>query len=176
MNHAAPGEHPSRDAGHRSPEELLVRVATGDEAAFQQLYAVVAGPVFGLVRRVVRDAAQSKEVTQEVLVELWRTASRYHPDRGGALTWVLTMAHRRAVDRVRCTQGRTDLEQRAATRVADRAFDEVSSEPASRLWPRVWRYPKHRETSSTTTLESTVDEALELGCQLIVKSIWWKDA
>jgi RNA polymerase sigma-70 factor (ECF subfamily) len=120
-------------AAHPSPDDLLVRVAMGDEAAFEQLYQVVAGPVFGLVRRVLRNVAQSEEVTQEVLVELWRTASRYRPDRGSAMTWVLTLAHRRAVDRVRSVQGRTDREQRAGAQSADRAFDEVTETVTANL-------------------------------------------
>jgi len=133
MMNVASDEHRTPDAGHRSPDDLLVRVAKGDEAAFEQLYPMVAGPVFGLVRRVLRNVAQSEEVTQEVLVELWRTASRYHPDRGSAMTWVLTLAHRRAVDRVRSVQGRADLEQRAGAQSADRAFDEVTETVAANL-------------------------------------------
>ena len=133
MMNVASDEHRTPDAGHRSPDDLLVRVAKGDEAAFEQLYPMVAGPVFGLVRRVLRNVAQSEEVTQEVLVELWRTASRYRPDRGSAMTWVLTLAHRRAVDRVRSVQGRADLEQRAGAQSADRAFDEVTETVAANL-------------------------------------------
>lgn len=133
MMNVASDEHRSSDAGHQSPEDLLLRVAMGDEAAFEQLYPMVSGPVFGLVRRVLRNVAQSEEVTQEVLVELWRTASRYRPDRGSAMTWVLTLAHRRAVDRVRSVQGRTDLERRAGAQAADRAFDEVTETVTTNL-------------------------------------------
>ena len=89
-------------------EDLLALVAKGDESAFEQLYPLVAGPVLGVVRRVVRDTAQTEEVAQEVLVELWRTAPRYDPAKGSALTWALTLAHRRAVDRVRSAQARSD--------------------------------------------------------------------
>ena len=116
-----------------SPDELLVQVARGSEAAFQQLYEVVAAPVFGVVRRVLRDLAQSEEVTQEVLVELWRTAPRYRPEQGSALTWALTLAHRRAVDRVRSVQARTQREQRAGVIATEREFDQVSEAVATRL-------------------------------------------
>jgi RNA polymerase sigma-70 factor, ECF subfamily len=133
MMNVASDEQRSPGSGRQSPDDLLVRVAKGDEAAFEQLYPMVAGPVFGLVRRVLRNVAQSEEVTQEVLVELWRTASRYRQDRGSAMTWVLTLAHRRAVDRVRSVQGRTDLEQRASTQSADRAFDEVTETVTANL-------------------------------------------
>ena len=116
-----------------TPEELLVQVARGSEAAFQQLYEIVAAPVFGVVRRVLRDLAQSEEVAQEVLVELWRTAPRYRPEQGSALTWTLTLAHRRAVDRVRSVAARTQREQRAAVLATDREFDQVAEVVATRL-------------------------------------------
>ncbi|HET9141655.1 sigma-70 family RNA polymerase sigma factor [Actinophytocola sp.] len=82
-------------------EALLHRVARGDEVAFARLYDILIGPVFGLVRRVLRDEARSEELATEVMVALWQTASRYSPERGSVLTWALTLAHRRAVDRVR---------------------------------------------------------------------------
>jgi RNA polymerase sigma-70 factor (ECF subfamily) len=119
--------------GQETPEQLLVEVAKGSEAAFERLYDVVAAPVFGVVRRVVRDVAQSEEVTQEVLVELWRTATRYQPERGGALNWALTLAHRRAVDRVRSAQARSDREERVGAMSVDRSFDQVSEAVATRL-------------------------------------------
>jgi RNA polymerase sigma-70 factor (ECF subfamily) len=124
--------HRSADQDRPSPEELLVEVAKGSETAFEQLYGVVAGPVFGVVRRVVRDSAQSEEVTQEVLVELWRTATRFDPALGGAMNWALTLAHRRAVDRVRSAQASTDRDERAGA-LADRPFDEVADAVATRL-------------------------------------------
>jgi RNA polymerase sigma-70 factor, ECF subfamily len=128
--------HPSADLAdpeRPTPEQLLVEVAKGNEAAFEQLYDVVAGPVFGVVRRVVRDAAQSEEVTQEVLVELWRTATRFDPTLGGALNWALTLAHRRAVDRVRSAQASANRDERVGAMSADRAFDEVAEAVAARL-------------------------------------------
>jgi RNA polymerase sigma-70 factor (ECF subfamily) len=115
-------------------EELLVEVAKGDERAFEQLYEKLAGPILGLVRRVLRDGAQSEEVAQEVLVELWRTATRYSPDKGSAMNWAMTLAHRRAVDRVRSSRASTDREQKATFEASRaRPFDEVSEAVASRL-------------------------------------------
>ncbi|GAA3055211.1 RNA polymerase sigma-70 factor, ECF subfamily [Actinokineospora globicatena] len=115
------------------PEALLLRVAKGDEGAFERLYEHVCAPVFGLVRRIVRDPAQSEEVTQEVLLELWRTAARFSPERGSVMTWVMTLAHRRAVDRVRSSQSATDREDRAYRRETSRPFDEVAEQVGTRL-------------------------------------------
>ncbi|WP_054050162.1 sigma-70 family RNA polymerase sigma factor [Alloactinosynnema sp. L-07] len=115
------------------PGELLQRVARGDEKAFERLYDIVSAPVFGLVRRVVRDPAQSEEVTQEVMLELWRTAARYAPEKGSAMTWVMTLAHRRAVDRVRSAQSATDREDKAYRRETTRPFDEVAEQVSTRL-------------------------------------------
>ncbi|HKE98341.1 MAG TPA: sigma-70 family RNA polymerase sigma factor [Actinomycetes bacterium] len=116
-----------------SLEQLLTKVARGDQKAFAALYHRVAGSVFGLVKRVVRDPAQSEEVTQEVFVELWRTAARFDPDRGSALSWVMTTAHRRAVDRVRSAQRAVEREDMAGRRGQERPYDEVAEQVESRL-------------------------------------------
>ncbi|WP_320782897.1 sigma-70 family RNA polymerase sigma factor [Streptomyces sp. CRN 30] len=118
-------------------DELMERVADGDQKAFEELYARVSGPVFGLVRRVVRDAAQSEEVAQEVLLEVWRSAGRFDAARGSALSWVLTLAHRRAVDRVRSARAAGEREQREARRSHHPAFDQVLEEVEAGL-EREW--------------------------------------
>ncbi|MFB6892253.1 ECF RNA polymerase sigma factor SigK [Kitasatospora sp. NPDC056327] len=121
--------------GLRGPDlkELVAGTALGDQAAFSRLYDAVAGPVLGVVRRVLRDPAQSEEVVQEVMFELWRTAARYEPERGEVMSWVLTMAHRRAVDRVRAAQAAADRDERAAARSHTPAFDEVAERVEGRL-------------------------------------------
>jgi RNA polymerase sigma-70 factor, ECF subfamily len=110
------------DGGPRSPDpealpdldKLLGAVARGEYGAFDLVYERLREPIYNLVRSVLRDPAQSEEVTQEVLLELWRTAVRYDPARGSAATWAMTMAHRRAIDRVRRTAAATARDQRAA--------------------------------------------------------------
>lgn len=115
------------------PAELLSRVARGDQQAFASLYDTVSSPVLGLVRTVLRDPAQSEEVAQEVLVEVWRSAARYRPERGSVMNWVLTMAHRRAVDRVRSVQASAERDHKAALLERTPAFDEVSEQVENRL-------------------------------------------
>ncbi|CAL9497398.1 ECF RNA polymerase sigma factor SigK [Nocardiopsis dassonvillei] len=113
--------------------DLLGAVARGDEAAFGEVYDRVAPAVHGLVRRVLRDPAQSEEVTQEVMVEVWRTACRYDPRRGTPRAWLMTLAHRRAVDRVRSEQVGADREARAAAAEVGRPYDEVAEEVTDRM-------------------------------------------
>jgi RNA polymerase sigma-70 factor (ECF subfamily) len=123
----------SHDPGD-SLDTLVTRVARGDQDAFGAVYDQLAAPVYGLVRRVLRDPAQSEEVTQEVFVEVWRTATSFDARRGSARTWALTLAHRRAVDRVRSEQAATDRETRqATTEAAAPAYDDVAEQVQTRL-------------------------------------------
>lgn len=89
---------------HRTDNDLLVLVAEENRRAFAVLYDRINGRVFGLVKKVLIDPAQSEEVTQDVFLEVWQSASRFDPQKGNAVSWVLTMAHRRAIDRVRASQ------------------------------------------------------------------------
>lgn len=124
---AAGGMRPA-DGPHALDKEdldrLLARVARGDEGAFRAFYDRMAAQVLGIVRRVVRDPAQSEEVMQEVLLEVWRTVSRFDPRAGSATAWVMTMAHRRAIDRVRSEQKATLRELRAASAIIE--YDDVT--------------------------------------------------
>lgn len=101
--------------------DLMRAVCAGDQDAFSRLYDATAPRVHGLVLRILRDPAQSEEVTQEVFLEIWRTAPRFDPAKGAALGWVLTVAHRKAVDRVRSSE---------ASRRRDADYERGSPEPA----------------------------------------------
>lgn len=133
---------------------LLLLTARGDETAFRQLYDRVAGAVYGLVKRIVRDPAQSEEVAQEVLVEVWRLATRFDADRGSGKTWILTLAHRRAVDRVRSAQAATDRETRYGVANHEPEIDHVSAEAEVRLEQRQVR----RALGELTELQRTAVE------------------
>ncbi|GII78819.1 RNA polymerase sigma factor SigK [Sphaerisporangium rufum] len=106
-------------------ESLLDRVAHGDRAAFEELYEQVAPAMYGVGLRVLRDPAQAEEVAQEALVEVWRAAARFDARRGSALSWMMTIAHHRAVDRVRAAQAATDREDRVARLEVRRPYDDV---------------------------------------------------
>ncbi len=87
--------------------ELLKRSGRGDEGAFAQIYDAMSARAYGLALRVVRDPSQAEEVAQEAFLEIWRTASRFDPAKGSAVSWMLTMVHRKSVDRVRSAEAST---------------------------------------------------------------------
>jgi RNA polymerase sigma-70 factor, ECF subfamily len=120
---STPGDRSAQPA-RGAMELVLIEVAKGDHAAFRALYDQAAPAVLGTVRRILRDPAQSEEVMQEVLLEVWRTASRFDPAAGTAVAWITMLAHRRAVDRVRSEQRASERELRAATATIE--YDEVS--------------------------------------------------
>jgi RNA polymerase sigma-70 factor (ECF subfamily) len=122
-----------REAGANRPEDLLQAVGLGDEQAFEQLYDLMAPRIYGLVRRILRDPAQSEEVAQEVLLDVWRRASRFDPDRGSALGWVMTMTHGKAVDRVRSEQAAGQRDTTYASTSAERDVDVVADAVDSAL-------------------------------------------
>lgn len=113
--------------GARDVDALLQRVARGDRDAFGYLYDTLSGPVYGLARRVVRDPARAEDVAQEVFLEVWRKAPGFDASRGTAKTWVLTIAHRRAVDAVRRAEAQRRRDHQGAP-------DEISfDEPGDRV-------------------------------------------
>jgi RNA polymerase sigma-70 factor (ECF subfamily) len=118
---------PHRDEGTPASDidALMASVAQGDQGAFGDLYDALAPLVHGLVLRVVRDPAQSEEVTQEVFLEVWQQAKRFDADRGRARAWITVMAHRRAVDRVRAAQAAADRDLREGIREFQESYDDV---------------------------------------------------
>jgi RNA polymerase sigma-70 factor, ECF subfamily len=115
----------------RDPNELLKRVARGDEAAFATFYDQLAPRLYGLVLRVVRDPAIAEEVAQEAMVEVWRSAARFDPAKGSAVSWTLTIAHRRAVDRVRSEQAASTRLRKVAT--SEVPYDDVVEQATTRI-------------------------------------------
>ncbi|KAA9131143.1 sigma-70 family RNA polymerase sigma factor [Microbacterium caowuchunii] len=113
--------------------ELIQRVAGGDQNAFARLYDMLSPRVFGLILRVLVDRAQSEEVLQEVFLEVWQSAARFVPNRGQGRSWVLTMAHRRAVDRVRAAQSRADRDVRVGFRDLEVPHDGVAEQVELRI-------------------------------------------
>jgi RNA polymerase sigma-70 factor (ECF subfamily) len=103
----APSSPEARPAGAPDLVELLKACGRGDQAAFAMLYDATSSRIFGLAVRVVRDPAQAEEVAQEAFLEIWRSSGRFDPAKGSPLGWLLTIAHRKAVDRVRSAEAAT---------------------------------------------------------------------
>ncbi|MFT3714413.1 MAG: ECF RNA polymerase sigma factor SigK [Gordonia sp. (in: high G+C Gram-positive bacteria)] len=111
---------------------LLDRIAVGDADAFGDFYDETSPRVYGMVLRVLRDPGYSEEVTQEVYLQVWRTAESFDPEMSSPIAWLLTLAHRRAVDRVRREEAASRRDSRYATTDAGREFDEVAEAVSSR--------------------------------------------
>lgn len=113
--------------------ELLARTGRGDQAAFGELYQLTARRVFGMARRILVDAELSEDATQDVYLQVWKTAAKYDPAAGSPLAWLMTIAHRRAVDKVRSEQSSSDREARygASSHVVE--HDEVAEAVTGRI-------------------------------------------
>lgn len=134
---------------------LLAEIAQGDRSAFAELYDSLSARVFGLILRVVVDRSQSEEVLQEVFLEIWQSAARFAPNKGQGRSWVLTIAHRRAVDRVRAAQASTDRDIRVGIRDLDVAHDGVAEQAELRIEGR-------QVTEALARLPDSQREALTL--------------
>ena len=148
---------PARGAGTVRDHltRLLRSAAKGDEAAFAAFYDETAARTHGLVLRVLRSPAQAEEVTQEVYLDVWRQAARYDPDRGSPLSWLMTMAHRRAVDRVRSSQSATARDESYEARHREAPFDTTAESATARL-------EAHRVRAALKKLSDTQREAVSL--------------
>ncbi|KAA1424053.1 ECF RNA polymerase sigma factor SigK [Nocardioides antri] len=153
----APSGSPSGASAGAAAElaELLRRSARGDRDAFASLYDAMAARVHGLAVRVVRDPAQAEEVTQEAFLEIWRTASRFDADRGSAVSWVLTIAHRKAVDRVRSAEAASRRE--STYHQQNQSIDHDSTADAAQA-----SLEARRVRAALTQLTDVQREAIEL--------------
>jgi RNA polymerase sigma-70 factor, ECF subfamily len=107
-------------------EGVMRLVAVGDQSAFADLYDATSPRLLGLVKRLLIDHAQSEEVLQEVYLEIWQQAPRFSAPKGSVMSWMLTIAHRRAVDRIRASQASTDRDIRIGIRDMAPEFDSVA--------------------------------------------------
>ncbi|MEO6503040.1 MAG: ECF RNA polymerase sigma factor SigK [Jatrophihabitantaceae bacterium] len=109
-------------------EELVAASSRGDERAFAELYDQTSSRVYGMVLRVIRDPAQAAEVTQDIYLEVWRQSARFDAGKGSVLPWLLMIAHRRAVDRVRSAQSSMVRDDKYALLHEERPYDSVSEQ------------------------------------------------
>ena len=134
---------------------LLHRVANRDADAFAAFYDQTRARVFGLVTRVVRDQGYSEETTQDVYLQVWQNAAKFNPAAGSALAWLLTIAHRRAVDRVRAEQAVTQRDSRYGSANVERDADVVADSA-------IVREERRRVAECLDALTDTQRESIEL--------------
>lgn len=116
------------DADRNAPDLSAVLVAVGckDPAAFQILYEQCARRVYGMVRKTLQSPESCAEVTQEVFLMVWEQGDRYQPELGHPVSWLMTLAHRRAVDRLRADTSRRERDDRWARRNGSAGVDDVA--------------------------------------------------
>ena len=135
--------------------ELLALVASRDQDAFARLYDMLSDRVFGLILRVLVNRAQSEEVLQEVFLEIWQSAASFAPNKGQGRTWIMTIAHRRAVDRVRSAEASSRRETVYHDQSIERPHDSTAEAAHASLEAR-------RVRSALATLTDTQRGAVEL--------------
>jgi len=148
---------PSPEGAPAAPDlaELLKLSGRGDQSAFARLYDATSSRAHGLALRVVRDPAQAEEVTQEAFLEIWRFSGRFDPARGSALSWLLTIVHRKAVDRVRSAEASTRRDLTYHRQNEPVAHDATAEAAHASL-------EAHRVRGALGTLTEVQREALEL--------------
>jgi RNA polymerase sigma-70 factor, ECF subfamily len=114
-----------RETGAAHLVELVTLCSRGHEEAFAELYDRTSQRIYGIILRVLRSPDHAAEVMQEVYVEVWRQSARYSRDKGSVIAWMTTMAHRRAVDRVRSVSSEVARDERYAFHGGDREIDQV---------------------------------------------------
>lgn len=142
----------TRELAHLSDEALVLLAARSEQTALGELYDRYGRPAYGLALRVLRDEALAEDAVQDAFLALWRTASRFVPERGTASTWILTLVHRRAVDLVRREERRRADSLEQAPEQGGNAADEEA-------WLRLQR---ERVQEALRQLPDQQREALEL--------------
>ena len=156
-----PRSHSASDAGpvvNEGAEDrvLVARVLDGDAAALEALYARYGRPCYALARRILVDSSFAEDVVQEVFLALWRDASKFDATRGGFSSWLLSMTHHKAVDRVRREE---TLRKRRTT------IDVLDTAPSTHpdVDDQVWSGVRGaRVRDALQTLPPTQRQALEL--------------
>jgi len=149
------GELPAHDLAAAHLVDLMARCTAADHGAFAELYDLTVRRVYGMVLKVLRSPEHAQEVTQEVYVEVWRQAATYRAEKGSVVAWMATMAHRRAVDRVRSVSSEVARDERYAFIDLDRESDEV--------WDNVaQQYDVDRVREALATLTPIQRQAIQL--------------
>jgi RNA polymerase sigma-70 factor (ECF subfamily) len=121
-------------------EELMIRITLQDNAALEALYLRHRPLLRTIIGRTLNNDTDTEDVLQEVFVEVWNLATHYSEQKGKPLGWLVTMARRRAIDRLR--------KKTAYARAQDRFHHEVENQPEPAL-----QYPADREVVAADTAD-----------------------
>lgn len=117
---SAPGNEPNRDDA-----AVAAGVANGDRDALESAFEAYGGAVKSMALRVLRNETLAEDVVQDVFVSFWKAPHKYDPNRGTLRTFLVTLAHRRAVDTVRSEEARFRREEKVPEDVMPSIDDEV---------------------------------------------------
>ncbi len=142
----------SGDFAHLSDEALVALVARSDDTALAELYDRFGNVAYAMALRTLRDAALAQDAVQDAFLQVWRSAGRFHAEKGSARVWLLTLVHRRAVDLVRREQRRRTAPETDAPEARGAGADET-------VWLRLER---ERVREALARLPDQQREVLEL--------------
>jgi RNA polymerase sigma-70 factor, ECF subfamily len=179
-----------------TPDEALMKaVSRGRQAALAELYDRYGKRLRATIDGVVHEGAEADDVLQEIFIQIWDEAGRYSPKAGKPLGWMVTIARRRAIDRLRRRQAYSRVRERYQTRVvheapnSPRQTDDVFVlndlrhflKECMRVLPRLQREAlelaffkglSHREIAAATHAPlGTVKTRLELGLQKLTHTL-----
>ena len=140
-----------------TPEELLAQVAQGSTEAFSQLYDEFSSALLGITLGILKNRAEAEETLQDIFVTVWKSADKYHPERGKASTWLISLARNRSIDRLRSRQRREKLVETAREKDSVPDFDDKSPET-----PLIAMELSERVRASLRTLPEDMRTVLEL--------------
>ena len=135
--------------------DLLRQAALGDERAFAEFYDATSARAYGLALRVVRNPAHAEEITQEAYLDAWRSSTRFDSGRGSAAGWLLTIVHRKAVDRIRSVEAATTRDETWNRETAPVDHDQTSEAAQASL-------EAARVRNAVATLTDVQRQAVEL--------------
>ncbi len=136
-------------------ERLVELAATGDQSALAVLYDRYQAMVYGSALRITGDAGAAQDVVQEAFLGVWRHAGRFSSERASARTWLMAIAHHRAVDSIRRRRPTTELPEADARTPASMVLPDIWPEVAGRL-------DRDAVLRALATLSATQREAIEL--------------
>lgn len=111
---------------HETCRDLLLRCATQDQQAFQQLYQTCSPTLYSVVLRIVKQKELADDILQEAFLKIWRSAKLFHPEKGKAITWMITVTRNKALDKLRALKSRP---QETQTNYEGLEFATIAMQP-----------------------------------------------